>query len=109
MTRLVPTAACPETLLQTGLSLLAGCPSPLFEEIMKHSQPLTCPLTCPPTGASPLTLQSSPTSGSSPGWKRLLVRYWPASERGRPLHEGVYAPRSGPSIEDLILTTGEVP
>ena len=52
LTRLVPTAACPETLPQTGLSQL-GCPSPLFEEIMKHPQPLI-----PLTRASPLTLQS---------------------------------------------------
>ena len=67
MIRPAPPAGSPETLLQTGLSQPAGCPSPLFGQTMKHPQPLPAPS----PGASPLTLQGSPRSGSSPRRKTL--------------------------------------
>ena len=48
MIRPAPPADSLESLLQTGLSQLAGCPSPLFEEIMKHPQPNYLPLPLAP-------------------------------------------------------------
>ena len=62
MIHLIPTAHWPETLLPTGRSQLARCPSPLFNETLTLQQ-------LPPASFLNLTLQTAPRSASSPYWK----------------------------------------